>query len=237
MQLLAEIAVEPFSGLHLTDVLFNADRISDCVVIRDQAARDQSAQIQCPDQVVARLNQLAAHAVAPVVANDYRIHPVQPFAFRVMRGQSAITGDFRPGAHIVLEQVYVQAQVGAGADHRFGVGIQRHKLAFGEDFEMLTEFSCRQAFWLFVIFRSIAIRNLMASLHLISVVDMPWDNENIRVPALSGVGIQVGVHFLVAFYSFYDKFRFGTFPGKYQDWSVYRPVFDLLSRSSCGYKK
>jgi len=108
MQLFCQIAVEPFPGLHIADVLFNADRISHRVVIRNQAARDQPAQIQCTNQVVARLNQLAANAVAPVVANDYRINPVQPLAFRVMCGQSAVAGDFRPRANIMLEQVYIQ---------------------------------------------------------------------------------------------------------------------------------
>lgn len=129
-ELFAQVGVESRSGDHLTDILLDAHSVSDLKVIARQAAGDQAAKVQIFDQVETDFDQFPADTLAAILWKDNCVHPVQPFASRIMRGQSTVVGHFSPGLRRVLMQVYVQAHVGGRADD--DLGVQRHELAFGE---------------------------------------------------------------------------------------------------------
>ena len=89
-------------GDHVTNILFDRYVVSDLAKVDWNAARDQTAQIQFADHIVACFNQLAADTLAAIIREDDRVHPVQPFAVCVMSSQSAVVGQFRPRLGCVM---------------------------------------------------------------------------------------------------------------------------------------
>ncbi len=129
-ELFAQVGVEARSSHHFADILLDAHAVSDLKVIAGQTASDQAAKVQLFNQVETDFDQFPTDALAAIFRKDNRVHSIQPFASRIMRGQSTIVSDFSPGFGRVVIQVNIQAHIGGRADD--GLGVQRHELAFGE---------------------------------------------------------------------------------------------------------
>ena len=69
-KLFAQVGIKARSGDHVMNILFNGYVVSDLAIVDWNAARDQTAQIQFADHIVAHFNQLAADTLAAIIRED-----------------------------------------------------------------------------------------------------------------------------------------------------------------------